>query len=131
MIFQVKWRNFSVIQISYLKRYRAIIFDGCALPRNVQIEQSKDLKIFYSLHEKCPNTEFFLVRIFLYSSECRKIRTRKKSECRKIQTRKNSVFGHFSRSYCYYERFFSPKEFKTIYVFEIVAGLFHIWLNRK
>ena len=33
---------------------------------------------------KCPNTEFFLVRIFLYSDW--------------IRTRKNSVFGHFLRS---------------------------------
>ena len=33
---------------------------------------------------KCPNTEFFLVRI--------------PSECGKIWTRKNSVFGHFSRN---------------------------------
>ena len=37
-----------------------------------------------SLHEKCPNTEFFLVRIFPHSDW--------------IRTRKNSVFGHFSRS---------------------------------
>ena len=40
--------------------------------------------ISYSLCEKCPNTEFFLVCI--------------KSEYRKIRTRKNSVFGHFSRT---------------------------------
>ena len=32
---------------------------------------------------QCSNTEFFLVRIFLYSDL--------------IRTRKNSVFGHFSR----------------------------------
>ena len=37
-----------------------------------------------SLREKCPNTEFFLVRI--------------QSECEKIRTWKNSVFGHFLRS---------------------------------
>ena len=36
------------------------------------------------LRERCPNTDFFLVRI--------------QSEHRKIQTRKNSVFGLFSRS---------------------------------
>ena len=36
------------------------------------------------LHEKCPNTEFILVRI--------------QSEYRKIRIRNNSVFGHFSRS---------------------------------
>ena len=34
-----------------------------------------------SLREKCPNTEYFLVRI--------------QSQYRKIRTRKNSVFGHF------------------------------------
>ena len=43
-----------------------------------------------SLREKCPNTEFFLVRIFpLFRSKCGKIRTRK-----------NAVFGHFSRNMC-------------------------------
>ena len=41
----------------------------------------------YSLRGKCPNTKLFLVRIFLYQSEYRKIRTRN-----------NSVLGHFSRS---------------------------------
>ena len=40
-----------------------------------------------SLHEKCPNTEFFVVRIFLHSD--------------RIQTRKNSVFGHFTQHYPY------------------------------
>ena len=38
----------------------------------------------FALHEKCPNTELFLVRI--------------QSKCGKIRTRKNSVSGHFSRS---------------------------------
>ena len=41
-----------------------------------------------SLCAKCPNTEFFLVCIFL----------RIQSENRKMRTRKNSVFGHFSHS---------------------------------
>ena len=36
------------------------------------------------MREKCPDTEFFLVRIL--------------SEYRKIRTRKSPVFGHFSRS---------------------------------
>ena len=44
---------------------------------------------------KCPNTEFFVVRIF-----------RIQSECRKIWTRKNSVFDHFSRSDSYSENSF-------------------------
>ena len=39
-----------------------------------------------SLREMCSNTEFFLVRVFLYSDWYRKIRTGK-----------DSVFGHFSR----------------------------------
>ena len=38
----------------------------------------------YALREKCPYTEFFLVRI--------------QSECGKMRTRKNSVFGHTSHS---------------------------------
>ena len=42
------------------------------------------LDIGFKLREKCPHTEFLLVRI--------------RSECGKIQTRKNSVFGHFSRN---------------------------------
>ena len=37
-----------------------------------------------TLREKCPNTEFFLVRI--------------QSECGKIRTRKNSTYRYFSRS---------------------------------
>ena len=40
-----------------------------------------------ALRKKCPNTELFLVYIFLYSVRIRK-----------IQTKKNSVFGHFSPS---------------------------------
>ena len=40
-----------------------------------------------ALHEKCPNTEFFLVCIFPYSDW--------------IRTRKNSVFGHISRCAVY------------------------------
>ena len=43
--------------------------------------QEMGQKRLITLHEKCPNTEFFLVRI--------------QSKCGKIQTRKNSVFGHF------------------------------------
>ena len=39
---------------------------------------------FHPLREKCPNTELFLVRLFLYSDW--------------IRTRNNSVFEHFSSS---------------------------------
>ena len=49
----------------------------------------------HPLREKCPNTEFFLVRIFPHSN--RSI-SPIQSECRKIRTRTNSIFGHFSRS---------------------------------
>ena len=48
-----------------------------------------------SLREKCPNIEFFLVRIFQHLD---RVSLRIQSECEKIRTRKNSVFGHFSRS---------------------------------
>ena len=50
--------------------------------------------MLYWLCEKCPNTEFFLVRIFLYSE----VNLQIQFEYRKIWTRKNSVSGHFSRS---------------------------------
>ena len=51
-----------------------------------------------SLGEKCPNTELFLVRIFLYSDWIWTVSLRIQSEYRKIRTRNNSVFGRFSRS---------------------------------
>ena len=41
----------------------------------------------HTLHEKCPNAEFFLVHIFRIWTKYGKIRTRK-----------NSLFGHFLRS---------------------------------
>ena len=43
----------------------------------------------HALHEKCPNTEFFLVRIFPHT-DCRI-----QSECGKIRTRKDPVFRQF------------------------------------
>ena len=56
---------------------------------------SKNLQsfLYVSLPEKCPNTELFLVHIFLYSNW--------------IRTRNNSVFGHFSRSVCNILKFVS------------------------
>ena len=58
--------------------------------------------LLYSLLEKCPNTEFFLVLIFPYPDWIRRVTVnlRIQSEYRKIRTRKNFVFGHFSRSDC-------------------------------
>ena len=52
-----------------------------------------------TLHEKCPNTEFFLVRIF-----------------RKIRTRKISVFGQFSRSVNWIEKLSERTEFCIRYM---------------
>ena len=49
-----------------------------------------------ALREKCPNTELFLVFIFLYSDWTVNLRIR--SEYRKIRTKNNSVFGHVLRS---------------------------------
>ena len=46
--------------------------------------------------EKCPNTEFFLVRIFPHLNWIR--RDTFQSECGEMRTRKNSVSGHFSCS---------------------------------
>ena len=54
-------------------------------------------RTFISLREKCPNTEFFVVRIFPHSDWVRRD-TEYPSKCGEIRTRKNSVFGHFSRS---------------------------------
>ena len=74
-----------------------------------------------TLPEKCPNTELFLVRIFLYWDLIRRftVNLRIQSKCRKIRARNISVFGHFSRieifSICY-SLFKSP-------------GLIEIWEN--
>ena len=53
----------------------------------------------FTLREKCPNTELFLVRIYLYSDWIwRFTPLRIQQEYKKIRTRNNSVFGHFSHS---------------------------------
>ena len=61
------------------------------MPAGFLCSSNTTIEIFYvesnlsnALPEKSPNTEFFLVRIFLYLDW--------------IWTRKNSVFGYFSRS---------------------------------
>ena len=51
-----------------------------------------------SLREKCPNTEFFLVRIFLHSDWIRRVNLPIQFEYEKIRTRKNCVYGHVSHS---------------------------------
>ena len=48
--------------------------------------------------KKCPNTNSFVVRIFLYTDWLHSVNLRIPSEYRKILTRKNSVFRHFPRS---------------------------------
>ena len=54
----------------------------------------KEFANLESLREKCPSTELFVVRIFLYAA----VNLRIQAAYRKIRTRKNSVFGHFSRT---------------------------------
>ena len=49
-----------------------------------------------TIREKCPNTEFFLVRIFPHSDWIRRF-TPYSVRMRENTTRKNSVFEHFSR----------------------------------
>ena len=62
----------------------------CKCRTNLCSCKKNRLKCMSPLLEKCPNTEFFLVRSSFY--------LRIQSEYRKIRTRKNPVFGHFSRS---------------------------------
>ena len=65
----------------------AFILTLSIISQRLKIEHAfGSCSLFWSLalREKCPNTEFFLVRI--------------KSEYRKIRTRKNSVFGATSHS---------------------------------
>ena len=53
----------------------------------------------FTLREKCPDTELFLVRIYLYSAWIwRFTPLHIQQEYKKIRTRNNSVFGHFSHS---------------------------------
>ena len=57
-----------------------------------------------TLRGKCPNTEFFLVRIFLHLdwirrfTEFYRVNLRIQSKYRKIRTRENSIFGQFLHS---------------------------------
>ena len=78
---------FKVRGIIYMKFQKCVIY--------LSKQQLINTIIRYSLilREKCPNAEFFLVRIFLYSNI--------QFEYRKIRTRKNSVVRNFSRSVKY------------------------------
>ena len=55
---------------------------------------------FFTLREKCPNTELSLVRFSCMRTEHGILRSKSpySVRIRKIRTRNNSVFGHFSRS---------------------------------
>ena len=64
----------------------------------------------WALSEKCPITEFFLVRIFPHSDWCGEIRTRK-----------NSVFGHFSCS----DRDWKPLVLLTPRILKYYALFYH------
>ena len=66
-----------------------------------------------SLRQKCPNTEFFLVRI-----------SRIRTEYGKRRTRKNYVLGHISRSVSA-----TPSEFSTIHYFSVMAAFLLLFAN--
>ena len=114
------WRNFLNLKWKYISW-----ITNKNLWLGYQLEKKRVLKIFL-LFEKCPNTEFFLVRIFPHSDWIRKdtpyifvfspnarkygperapyldtfhaVSFRIQSECEKIQKRKNSIFERFSHS---------------------------------
>ena len=78
--------------LKFIKKYNsgktagflACLEDKCYLINNVILF----LSVFRALREKCPNTEFFLVRIFLYSDWI----------TGKYGPERNSIFGLLSRS---------------------------------
>ena len=72
-------KTWSLIVLSKLKRH----WYPLSLSVTLHLVLVKPF-CYFTLRETCPNTGFFLVRIFLYSDW--------------IRTRKNSIFGHFSRS---------------------------------
>ena len=89
-LFFLSWRFLKQIMCrTYFRKQNAIV---------------KQNFIAKSLREKCPNTEFFLVRIFLYSdwiesfTPIYSVNLRIQSKYRQIRTRENSIFEHFSRS---------------------------------
>ena len=66
------------------------------------------------LRKKCPNTEFFLVRIYTgvfgQNTEIYFVNLRIQSKYGKIRTRKNSVFEHFSRSVLHCSNFKNERQ---------------------
>ena len=84
------------------KRSHDIPIDGVFIKEKA-LQYPKELGFNeFLLREMCPNTELFLVHVFLYSfspnAEIYEVNLHIQSEYRKIQTRNNSVFGEFSRS---------------------------------
>ena len=69
-----------------------------------------------SLREKCPNTEFFLVRIFLYSDLIQE-----------NTDHKNSVFGNFWRSESFIEKILFYKLSVKIYQNAGCFGYQYLW----
>ena len=70
------------------------------LRRKNNLEMYCSQFVIFALRENCPNTEYFLVRIFPtfgLSMERYFVSLRIQSECGKIRNRKNSIFRHFSR----------------------------------
>ena len=64
-------------------------------------------RLLLTLNEKCPNTEFFLVRI--------------QTEYGKIRTRKNSVFGNFSRRVIYAKDYSNEHDWTPVNQIEYVT----------
>ena len=64
-------------------------------------------RLLVTLSEKCPNTEFFMVRI--------------QAEYGKIWTRKNSVFGHFSRRVIYAKDYSNEHDWTPVHQIEYVT----------
>ena len=73
-----------------------------------------------SLREKCPKTDFFFVRIFVFglNTKIYSVNLCIQSEYSKIQSRKTYVFGHFSRSASFFLLFRNVATFiKSYFVF--------------
>ena len=93
--------NFGLLDgLLSLMSYFIIIMDQQMLVHFLIKNVLQQHSLYYSLCEKCPNVEFFLVRIFPYSDWIRR-----NTEYLSVFSpnvgkygRENSVFGHFSRS---------------------------------
>ena len=74
-------------KINYLYKSYHRLFS--TVKKHLIMNRQRRTAQFLSLCEKYPNTEFFVVRIFLYSVPIQE-----------NTDQKNSVFGHFSRCIC-------------------------------